>query len=269
MSFQQITIKADIDQLLASRDKAIKEFKQSMELMREANKTMMLNGYGEHVMAKVIRCSSIYSLRTDGDTADILHKFTRELDRALWQHVGKLSGLDSIMDQTARTEWERGFENNDFPECTRENLENTFKQLHGQRGLIFNRGLVKAFASLSGNYKTNDAFKIGKKVIMSGVSSYSRGYGSSYLHDVERVLYVLDGKKPPEHHSDTVHGPIDRIKGWNGPGCGEFETPYMHVKLFLNNNAHVKFLRPDLIDKANKIIAAYYGETLPNGSNAA
>ena len=196
-------------------------------------------------------------------------RFRRAVDKALWQHLGEKTGLLSLMDTKTREKWQRDV-SDQSPECTRDALEATFASLHEQRGLIFERGLVQAFANLSGHYRTNDPFKLGPKIIVTGCSE-STSRGRLYLADAERVLYVLDGKKPPETADKGVRGAIAAATGvgWGIPKQCNFESEYLSGRLFMNGNAHVRFKNEDLRHRANRLIAKHYGETLADDSRAA
>lgn len=41
------------------------------------------------------------------------------------------------------------------------------------------------------------------------------------------------------------------------------ETDYLLIRCFKNNNGHITFKRPDLVEKMNKIIAKHYPGALP------
>ena len=48
------------------------------------------------------------------------------------------------------------------------------------------------------------------------------------------------------------------------------ETTYMSFRMFRGNgNLHIKFLRPDLVDRINDILARHYGVVLPDDRKAA
>lgn len=256
MSFQELAPKLGIDDILAARADALKKFSDAMNALIDVNVTMRKAGFGEYVMTRTLTRNSYYSLNSENSGGPLVEQFKKNLDKDLWKYLGDATGLTQIMDTQALDEWREGIERNP-PECTKETLTSTFENLSYQRSLIFNRGLVNAFKRLSGKYKTNDAFKIGKKVIVSHcLGNWAHGLDS--LNDVERVLFVLDSIKPPEH----MHSIKRKIQSG-----GDVETDYMSIKTYQNGNAHVTFKRQDLTDKANKIITAFYGETIPNDSH--
>lgn len=260
MAWQQLTRAANIDDILESREKAINHFRGSMVEMMNCNKAMHNAGYGQHVLMNSL--SNFFGVPTSmGSVESQVIRFTNTMDRDIWRHIAKVSGMINIMDATARKQWESDIENN-VPECTYETIEATLNQLQGNQQLIFNRGVVKAFQSLNSDYKTNDAFKIGKKIVMENALGFYN-HGCDALVDVERVMFVLDGKKPPTG-SDTIATKLAQAGGcYFSPKRGELETDYMIGKVFKNKNAHIIFKRQDLVDKCNKIVAAYYGLALP------
>ena len=79
------------------------------------------------------------------------------------------SGLRTFMDAQARKEWGEKVYSHDVPPLTFENITATFTNLHGARGDMFERGVLGLFRSLSWNYKTNEPFKFGKRVIMESL----------------------------------------------------------------------------------------------------
>ncbi|WP_230080493.1 DUF4942 domain-containing protein, partial [Burkholderia pseudomallei] len=54
----------------------------------------------------------------------------------------------------------------DVPELTAANIEATFTQLYGARGDMFERGVLECFRQLSWNYKSNEPFRFGRRIIL-------------------------------------------------------------------------------------------------------
>jgi hypothetical protein len=59
---------------------------------------------------------------------------------------------------------------------------------------------------------------------------------------------------------------VNRASYDHAKGC---ESEYFRFELYRNGNLHIVFKRPDLVAKANKIVADYYGEVLPDGRRSA
>jgi hypothetical protein len=125
---------------------------------------------------------------------------------------------------------------------------------------------VNVFKTLLGKYKTHDAFKIGKKVILDRVLNSHGGWsfyssGRERIADLDRIFHILDGKEPKDHRGDAS----SMVYTASSTKQREIETDYFRFKLFQNGNVHVVFKRLDLVEKANKLIAQHFGEVLPAG----
>ena len=158
------------------------------------------------------------------------------------------------------------------PPFTAENITATYMGLAAQSADIFERGLINVFHELNcRKYKTNSAFRIGKRVVLthvlgswgSGWSTY--GNGREKLSDLDRVFHVLDGQKPPE---DT--NAADVIERGYRMKETVVDTPYFSARLFAGNkNIHLTFKRLDLVDRANDIIAKHANGALPDDRKVA
>lgn len=265
MAWQALARGANIDDILSSRENAIKQFRSPMTGLMKCSNAMKNAGYGQHVISQAVGWRGFYGPTERNDVEGSVAVFIDVLDKDIWKHIATVTGMVNIMDATARKQWESDIETK-APECTRANIEATLNQLQDNQQLIFNRGVVKAFQRLSSKYKTNDAFKIGEKIVMQNALGFYGG-GCDALVDVERVMYVLDGQKPPAG-DDTIATKISQAGGcyWK-PKRGDIETDYMSGKVFKNKNAHITFKRADLVDKCNKIIAAFYAGSIPDDSH--
>lgn len=250
--------KRTVDDLLAARNEALSLFESAINDLIKVEKLTTASGFGKSAIGRCLKSSALYLYGDKDDASGELSKYREELDRSLWRHLAETSGLYAIMDAQAKKEWDDSLDHK-VPECTLENIEATFETLSYQRKMIFNRGLVNCFKHLSKNYKTNNAFRLDKKIIVAHATSFY-GRSDDHLFDAERVLYMLDGQKPPEY-KDSIKGIINKAR-YNGDT--DFETPYMRIKCFKNGNAHVWLLRDDLTQQCNRIIAAFYDDALPN-----
>ena len=143
----------------------------------------------------------------------------------------------------------------------------TMARLAGDGEKIFRRGLVEVFRHLSRDYQSHDGFKIGDRVVLTGmVTSYGAGwynmnhYREGTLQDLDRCFHVLDGKPAPEYQQGLCAA--FRTSLAKKDGNNEFATEYYRVRWFKNGNAHLWFLRSDLVERANRMIADHFGEAL-------
>lgn len=189
---------------------------------------------------------------------------TRNIDREIWCNLMQKSGMISLMDGQARSEWHQNLEDNKFPEISEANILTTFKQLHDTRADVFERGVVNVFKSLSWNYRTNSPCRFDRKIIVDGLVRYdkrwrfslSSGYRRNQLVDLERMLHLLDGKPVPDNRTDIACRLSDHIH--QEPNSQSFDDTYVSIRYFQKGSAHVTFKRPDLMEKMNDIIAKHY-----------
>ena len=207
------------------------------------------------------------------DVKDMHAADTRKaIDRDMWRAFIDSTPLGSLMDKKERGLFE-GSLKTDPPEATPENVFATLSRLAGDGERIFRRGLVEAFRMLSSDYRSHDGFKIGGRVVLTGiVTGYGHGwytlntYRQDTLQDMDRCFHVLDGKGTPDYQQGLCAAFRTSLNARDG--SREFETPYYRVRRFQNGNAHLWFKRPDLVERANRLIADHYGEALGAGPDA-
>lgn len=196
-----------------------------------------------------------YAKRDEAEAAMV-----RIVDLRGWDYLLSESGLRTFMDAKARDQWSNQIAEGEVPELTAANIEATFTQLYGARGDMFERGVLQCFKRLSWNYKTNLPFKFGKRIIVRDLLSQGRSnyHVTNELDDLMRVFSVLDGKPEPDHR----HGISSLISDAQRQRKTEAENVYFQLRWFKNGNGHLTFLRSDLVDQMNKILAAHYPNAL-------
>jgi len=179
-----------------------------------------------------------------------------------WQRLMGVTGLRQIMDTKALDEFESQLYK-DAPEFNEESVRGTLLSKLQDSETMFARGLVDIFRKLSGVYKTNKeaAFKVPKKVIIGYMVDGNMGrlaisyHSYSRIDDIDRVFRTLAGQK------FKAHGLIAELgKSWQETGTHECD--FYKAKAYKNGNLHLEFKRDDLLEKANDIIAQWYGATL-------
>ncbi|HGF1362027.1 MULTISPECIES: DUF4942 domain-containing protein [Enterobacteriaceae] len=200
-------------------------------------------------------------LMEDTDTA--MKAITRNIDRDIWRHLMKKSGMLAIMDAQARDEWYNSLEKEDIPAISEANILSTFKQLHLNKGEVFERGVINVFKGLSWDFKTNSPCMFGGKIIVTGLVKCDRwgfglncGWQRDRLADLERMLMLLDGKPVPDNRADVTRRLGDHIH--NDRHSNRYEDEMFTIKYFQKGTAHISFKRPELVDKLNDIIARHY-----------
>lgn len=215
---------------------------------------------------------------------DIMPLVRHMVDVTAWQHIIGMCNIESIMDTKERKRLRQQMQNvsghpgvNEaecMPPLTLENIEATISGLLGQADELWLRGLANVFSGLDRRFRSHDGFKFGNRIIIDRLFDDSGWwlYQSSHeqkIIDVERVLMILDGKDPTSvAYSGII--PVLREERGNRSGArqSEHEGDYFRIKIFKNGNAHLWFTRKDLVERANKELARYYGEVIGDGNTA-
>ncbi|NIL26892.1 DUF4942 domain-containing protein [Yersinia massiliensis] len=194
---------------------------------------------------------------------------TCNLDRGIWRDLMKKSGMLSLMDAQARDQWYRNLEGDNIPAISEESIYSTFEQLHRDKDNVFERGVINVFKSLSWDYKSNHPCKFGKKIIVNNLVSYTQwgftlnhNYRRDQLADLERMLFLLEGKAIPDNRGDVTTRLYEHMSA-NRQMTKVYEDDYFAIKYFMKGSAHLTFRKPGLMDKMNDIIAKHYPSVLP------
>ncbi|BFI55482.1 DUF4942 domain-containing protein [Yersinia pseudotuberculosis] len=188
---------------------------------------------------------------------------TCNLDRGIWRDLMKKSGMLSLMDAQARDQWYRNLEGDNIPAVSEANILSTFEQLHQQKDEVFERGIINVFKGLSWDYKTNSPCSFGKKIIINNLVTHNRwgfslnwGWRWDQLADLERMLFLLDGKPIPDNRGDISTRLMEHIR--DNPAKDMYVDEFFSIRYFQKGTAHLTFKRPELIEKMNDIIAKHY-----------
>lgn len=106
------------------------------------------------------------------------------------------------------------------------------------------------------DYKTNDVFQVGPKVILTAFYPNQWGNKPHIDHgreqdfrNLDNVFHLLDGKGPVSSH----YGPlVDATRGAEVEFGEWHKTVYFEFKIFKNGNIHIKFRRLDLVEELNR-----------------
>ncbi|RBB37554.1 DUF4942 domain-containing protein [Burkholderia reimsis] len=252
-----------ITNLARQRDAVVERVHRALDLLDEAQqlaKSAHL-GFPRLVLDDAYACrgrpsvTGDYAKRDEAEAAIVA-----VIDVRGWSYLLSESGLRTFMDAKAREQWGRQLVEGDVPELTVANIEATFTQLYGARGDMFERGVLQCFRRLSWDYKSNQPFRFGKRIIVK----YLLSQGSTNhrvtdeLDDIVRVFCVLDGQPEPDHR----HGVYYLISDAQRERRAEAEHAYFQLRWFKNGNGHLTFKRPDLVDQMNLILAKHYPNAL-------
>ncbi len=195
----------------------------------------------------------------------------RRLDRAVWSHLIEETKFAGLLDAQAKSEFRAGIKDCP-PPISEDNCTATFASIYADAEMVQNRGLVNNFVTLnSKDYKSNDCFSIGKRIIIEGVvEAFCGSWSWRYHHydkrdaliDLERTIDLLEG--------DQVKDPADSIaRHIESKGLKEqaFDNRVFKIRWFLKGTMHVWIKSPEIRAKLNRMIAEHFGAQLGDGTD--
>lgn len=258
----EVICSTSVERIVAGRDSALKRIEQLIHQLSDISSlTSSIGGgtAGEWAM----RQGSRYDCWLMEVPDKAMELITRNIDRSIWRDLMMKSGMLALMDAEAREQWYRNLEEGDLPAVNEDNILSTFEQLHLNKQDVFERGVINVFRGLSWEYKTNSPCMFGKKIIVNNLVTHNRwgfslswGWRRDQLVDLERMLYLLDGKPVPDNRGDISVRLMEYIR--DNPRQQSYEDDLFSIRYFQKGTAHVIFKRLDLVEKMNDIVAKHY-----------
>ncbi|HEN3276733.1 TPA: DUF4942 domain-containing protein [Yersinia enterocolitica] len=258
----EVICSTSVERIVAGRDSALKRIEQLIHQLSDISSlTSSIGGgtAGEWAM----RQGSRYDCWLMEVPDKAIKLITRNIDRSIWRDLMMKSGMLALMDAEAREQWYKNLEEGDLPAINEDNILSTFEQLHLNKQDVFERGVINVFRGLSWEYKTNSPCMFGKKIIVNNLVTHNRwgfslswGWRRDQLVDLERMLYLLDGKPVPDNRGDISARLMEYIR--DNPRQQSYEDDLFSIRYFQKGTAHVIFKRLDLVEKMNDIVAKHY-----------
>jgi len=256
----------NIERIVTGRDTALVQIEQLIQQLSTISQLTAGIG-GGNASDWAMKLGHRYDCWLMEKTDKAMPVITRNIDRSLWRDLMLKSGMLSLMDAQARTQWYQNLEDGDLPAISEANILSTFEQLHQSKAEVFERGIINVFKALSWNYKTNNPCFFGKKIIINNLVTHNRwgfsltwGFRRDQLADLERMLYLLDGKAIPDNRGDISINLMNHIR--DNPAKDVYDDAYFSIHYFQKGTAHLTFKRPELVEKMNDIIAKHYPNQL-------
>lgn len=292
MQDNALILRATVTEICGWRQKALDLYAQAHSELNTADATIKaalmaltnasgstVNRYNYHSRAG----DTAFLGRLEIPKLDDYQETVRKMvDRQVWARVIELSNIEALMDKKEKDEFTKELMENP-PPATEDNIRATIQTLMGQSDMIFKRGIAECFSNLDRRFKSHDGWKIGGRIILDrafndmGHWNYHRNQ-QDVIADIERVFFILDGREPPgsyygakpkegeaedeSHYSLEIA--IDKARGnrW-GPQQCLVETEFFKVRTYENGNAHIWFMRDDLLRKVNQLLGEYYDAPIP------
>ena len=193
-------------------------------------------------------------------------KSQQYVTRNAWRYVIDLCGLKAYLTEARQQELYTQLEKDQFPPLTPDNVLSTLAGFAGRVDSLLTESALEVFewlrphsdASRAGQLKTNKHWQIGTKAIACYVVdvNYTGGYRLNYhreanLRSLGNVFSLLDGQGAQQYPNDLRTQLTEGLKAAHAGTC--VTTPYLTLKPYRNGNAHLHFLRTDLVDKLNAL----------------
>ncbi len=258
----ELILSTSIERVVTGRDTALKQIEQLIQQLDAISRLTSEIGGGtaqDWAMKLGHRYDSWLTEKAD----KAMPAVTRNIDSSIWRDLMLKSGMMVLMDAEARDQWHKNLEEGDLPAISEANILSTFEQLHLNKMDVFERGIVNVFKGLSWDYKTNSPRSFGKKIIINNLVTHNRwgfslnwGWRRDQLADLERMLFLLDGKPIPDNRGDISIRFMEHIR--DNPAKNAYEDEYFSIRYFHKGTAHLTFKRLELIEMMNDIIAKHY-----------
>ena len=272
--------RATVESIVAHRNVALAKYAEVYRALTAAEEKVKeaqvagraaspgLNSYNRHTDHD--REHFLFSLKV-GDEDKFTANARRLTDIDVWSHIIQMTDLESIMDKEAKDELRNSL-HHDPPEINVENIYATLERFHRDANMIWQRGLANCFSNLDRRFRSHDGWKIGSRIILDyafnehGNWNWNRNHEDT-LTDVERVFYQLDERRQPASYCGILQAINQERRGtYQGARQSVIESEFFRLRIFKNGNCHIWFLRDDLVEKANKVLAEYYGEVLADST---
>lgn len=263
----ELICSTSIERIVTGRDTALKEIEALILQLDEISRlTSMIGGNtADHWAMRLGGSFDCWLMQPVGKAMPVI---TRNIDRSIWRDLMLKSGMLTLMDAEARSQWAKNLEEGDLPAISETNILSTFVQLHHNKQDVFERGIINVFKGLSWDYKTNNPCYFGKKIIVNNLVKHDRwgyslnwGWRRDQLADLERMLRLLDGQTIPDSRHDVSIRFMDFIR--DNPRAQIFEDDLFIIRYFQKGSGHITFKRLDLIEMMNDIVAKHYPKALP------
>ena len=255
----ELILSTSIERTVKGRDAALAQIEQLIQQLDTVSRLTSEVGGGT-AQDWAMKSGHRYDSWLTETSEKAMPAITRNIDRSIWRDLMLKSGMLALMDAQARDQWHKNLEDGELPAISEANILSTFKQLHLNKREVFK--------GLSWDYKTNSPCSFGKKIIINNLVTHNRwgfslnwGWRRDQLADLERMLFLLDGKPIPDNRGDISTRLMEHIR--DNPAKEAYEDEFFSIRYFQKGTAHLTFKRPELIEKMNDIITKHYPGMLP------
>lgn len=191
----------------------------------------------------------------------------KAMERDAWYVLVESLGIKNVMSVAKRQEFDEQIQKGTLPPVNEQTVIATLIGLADQARDFAKDAAREVFdllrprGHLGGQYATNSAFRVGRRVILPyrieqtyGGSGYRVTYGREQeLTAIDGVFHLLDGQGVMRENKGPL---VKAINETDKRGRGE--TTYFRFWCYKNRNLHLEFKREDLVKQLNGLAAGEY-----------
>jgi predicted RNA methylase len=270
----QVTREGIIDQLLRVHQEAAHHYKQFRQAQARMN---YLNSYFDFPPER-----EQLKAKHNASQGEQYNVYLKNLTNAAWRTLFRLTGFKNRMTSKVREQFEANQAKAASYEFSKENISMILDALVQNIGRMAKQCVLDAFDECTKyhkynrvhveGWKTNDAFKVTKKVILPNVVefNFSGRYSLTYraqwgiIADLDKAMCFLSGKRIEdivtlpqaisEHESNRENRIIKK----------ECRSEFFHIRYYKKGTVHITFLDDKLYERFNILVAKERG-WLPEG----
>lgn len=144
----ELICSTNIERIVTGRDTALQQIEQHLEQL-QAISTLTATIGGGTAEEWGLKQGHRYDCWLTEMPDKAMPAIIRTLDRNIWRDLMLKSGMLSLMDAEARTQWHKNLDEGDLPVISEANILSTFAQLHQSKQEVFERGVINVFKGLS------------------------------------------------------------------------------------------------------------------------
>jgi hypothetical protein len=175
-------------------------------------------------------------------------KFKDEIRLKFWEHILEKVGMEKYLTADLRKKFGEYVQQQGAMALTKENISQVLETIMLNSKGIMQQAVVAVFDLFTAyhkenrchveGWKTNDSWKVNRKVILPGYVAFEFGrFRESYwrndeFNDIDRAMCYLDGKRIED---------IRTIRQAFDPNSGEAESTFFRMRYFKKGTIHLEF----------------------------
>jgi hypothetical protein len=200
-----------------------------------------------------------YNLDAENST-----KISKEMERRAWSVLVDKLGIKNVMSVAKRKEFDEQLLRGELPPVNEQTILGILLGFTNQAQDFAKEAALEVFnilrppAGWGGQYATNNAFRVGRRVILphrvelnwGGTGFRVEYYREQELTAIDGIFHLLAGQGVMRENKGPL---ISAINSTDRAGRGE--TEYFRFKCYKNRNLHLEFKNLDLVKQLNFLAA--------------